>query len=777
VTAALAAAAEGGASQMAPDVTSPGTDSATGTPGSIDVADVPAADAAAPEAAITAEAAPTAAAAATSDAARLRTDRAAWDAFVAAAPNGSFPQLSAWADANAARGWRSARLVVDAPAGPVGAQLLIHAMRPGAFKRGYAARGPVAQQLDRPGLEAFTDALQRSARRARLSHVVIDPEIERGPFEGWLADAGWRRVPDIQITRTRIVDLRATEEQLWGGLRSSARWSVNRARRDGYVAEIAGAAGLDEFERLYRETATRVGFDPNAAFREVFAAFDQRASARLLLCRDATGVAVSTLLLLDCGSRVIERYGASSLQGSSSRANYLIKWEAIRSSRELGMAGYDMWGTDQEGLATFKASFGGFERTYVGAWELVTLRPVYLAMNGLQRVKHLGKLPLTPGTVAATNAAIAAASRSPQADDAAAQAGPIVAAIAREAPEGWDEHTVAAIGGHVMQGTAWAAHRRAQGAEPWFVTFTDGHCALVLVRRQRFVPGMLATVRRGPAAAGDSPEQLAVRIGALAQHLRQGGARELFVDPELDASPAYEAAMDAAGFRVTAEVQPSIHVMRLPLPRGTTEESAWSRIAKTTRQRIRAAEAAGTTVRHDEDGSMLPAFGRLLVSRADVLGITIAPELGYIAAWRRFIAAGHARLLVAEHDGAMVGGLLLYRQGGMHATAYSADDASTRRALPGTMHLVRWTAIREALADGATAIELGGVDLPGHREPPGVDEPNHGLYAHKASFGAEWVVRTPARAIELRPWAVRVAASQARLLATTRAARRRMRRS
>ena len=722
------------------------------------------------------EAALDASSTATPDAARLRTDRVAWDAFVAAAPNGSFPQLSAWADANAARGWRSARLVVDAPSGPVGAQLLIHAMRPGPFSHAYATRGPVAQRLDRPALDAFTEALHRSARRARLSHVVIDPEIEPGPFEGWLTDAGWHRLPDIQITHTRIVDLQVGEDVLWGGLRSSARWSVNRARRDGYRVEDAGAAGLDDFERLYRETASRVGFDPSAAFREVFAAFDRHAGARLLLCRDAAGVAVSTLLLIDCGSRVIERYGASSLQGSASRANYLIKWEAIRSSGQRGMASYDMWGTDQEGLATFKAAFGGFERAYVGAWELVTLRPVHAIMTGLLQVRHLGKVPVTPGTVAATNAALAARAAGTAASSAR-DAALGVSTISREAPDGWDERTVAAIGGHVMQGTAWADHRRAQGAETWFVTFRDGHGALVLIRRQRFVPGLLASVRRGPAAAGDTPARLAARIDELAEHLRGLGVREVFVDPELDASPAYETAMDAAGFRVAVEVQPSIHVMRLPLPPGTTQQSAWAGIAKTTRQRIRAAEAAGTTVRHDEDGSMLEAFGRLLVSRADVLGITIAPELGYIAAWRRFIAAGHARLLVAEHDGALVGGLLLYRQGGMHATAYSADDASARRALPGTMHLVRWTAIREALADGATAIELGGVDLPGHRQPPTADEPNHGLYVHKASFGAEWVVRTPARQQVLRPWAARVARSQGWLLGQTRAVRRHVRRA
>jgi len=84
------------------------------------------------------------------------------------------------------------------------------------------------------------------------------------------------------------------------------------------------------------------------------------------------------------------------------------------------------------------------------------------------------------------------------------------------------------------------------------------------------------------------------------------------------------------------------------------------------------------------------------------------------------------------------------------------------------MHLVRWTAIRDAIAEGASAIELGGVDLPGHREPPGPDDPNHGLYMHKSSFGAEWVVRTPARRLVLRPGAVRVAEVREEVLAAGR---------
>ncbi|MEO7665226.1 MAG: peptidoglycan bridge formation glycyltransferase FemA/FemB family protein, partial [Candidatus Limnocylindrales bacterium] len=72
-----------------------------------------------------------------------------------------------------------------------------------------------------------------------------------------------------------------------------------------------------------------------------------------------------------CGSRVVEPYGGMTEAGADSRANYLLKWEAIRSSREDGAATYDLWGLAHPGIAHFKAGFGGREIRYIGAWDLV----------------------------------------------------------------------------------------------------------------------------------------------------------------------------------------------------------------------------------------------------------------------------------------------------------------------------------------------------------------------------------------------------------------------
>jgi lipid II:glycine glycyltransferase (peptidoglycan interpeptide bridge formation enzyme) len=319
------------------------------------------------------------------DLARLRTDPMAWDAFVASTPSGSFPQQSAWAEANAGRAWRSTRVVVEAPGGPIGAQVLMHRMRPGPWSRAYAPRGPVAATLDAMSIAAFSAAVRELAKRERLSHVLIDPEIDRGAgLEAQLTEHGWREAGEIQINRTRVVDLGRDESDLWSDLRSSARWSVNRARRSGITVSDEGETGLADFERLYRETARRVGFAPEAAFQGVFTAFAKRGAARLLIARSSDGSPYATLMLIDCGSRVIEYYGASSAEGAQARANYLIKWEAINTSRERGMTLYDMWGTDVPGLAEFKQAFGGRDRTYVGAWELVTNRPAYLSLRGVR---------------------------------------------------------------------------------------------------------------------------------------------------------------------------------------------------------------------------------------------------------------------------------------------------------------------------------------------------------------------------------------------------------
>jgi lipid II:glycine glycyltransferase (peptidoglycan interpeptide bridge formation enzyme) len=213
-----------------------------------------------------------------------------------------------------------------------------------------------------------------------VSHLRIDPEIEAdGPLDadGSLRRAlrghGWRGSPPIQPETTRIIDLRADESALWGDLRKKWRQYVNRARTAGYRVVDAAEDRLPEFYAVYRETARRAGFliRTEAAYRDVWRAYRPTGQARLLFAEDAKGRPQAALFLVRAGPRVVEPYGGMTARGAEERANYLVKWEAIRTSKDQGATSYDLWGLATPGIAHFKTGFGGREVRYIGAWDLV----------------------------------------------------------------------------------------------------------------------------------------------------------------------------------------------------------------------------------------------------------------------------------------------------------------------------------------------------------------------------------------------------------------------
>ncbi len=344
----------------------------------------------------------------------LAPEVAAWDAFVAASNPGSYLQTSAWAEVKAPNGWTPLRFMGSLPAAGAaaratvegagsggadearfGVQMLLRRPRLFPWAFAYAPRGPVLGDWSPEVVAAFTSALRRSLDAApmRISHVRIEPEMEQdGPFdrEGQLRralrDSGWQASAAIQPPRTRQIDLRTDEEVLWGDLRKKWRQYVNKARKSGVRVVDASVDRLPEFYEIYRQTARRAQFIIRTydSYLTVWNAFAKLGMARLLMAEAPDGRPLATLFLLRVGDRVIEPYGGMTAEGAESRANYLLKWEAIRSSREQGAHSYDMWGISHEGIEHFKTGFGGREIRYVGAWDLILAPAGRLAFDAAQ---------------------------------------------------------------------------------------------------------------------------------------------------------------------------------------------------------------------------------------------------------------------------------------------------------------------------------------------------------------------------------------------------------
>ena len=108
-------------------------------------------------------------------------------------------------------------------------------------------------------------------------------------------------------------------------------------------------------------------------YERVWRLFAPGGHARLFFAT-LNGERVATLFHFTCGDRAAEAYGGMTDAGATSRANYLLKWEAIRAFKADGFAVYDLWGIATGGIAQFKEGFGGRRVDYVGARDL-SLRP------------------------------------------------------------------------------------------------------------------------------------------------------------------------------------------------------------------------------------------------------------------------------------------------------------------------------------------------------------------------------------------------------------------
>jgi lipid II:glycine glycyltransferase (peptidoglycan interpeptide bridge formation enzyme) len=314
------------------------------------------------------------------------TDRDAWNTFVEHAAYRSFPQLWEWGELRETSGWQPVRVAVgEDPNHPLaGAQVLMRQVPLVGWRLGYAPRGPLGQLEDPAVRKALFAALRELGQSEGVATLKVDPEASASdPLGAALLTAPWRDAAKVQPPRTRLLDLAPDEETLLAQMSKKHRQYVHKAERDGVtVTQLSPsttpdetATALADFYRIYADTAERAGFAARVQdyYERVWGLFAPAGHARLFFAvRD--GERVATLFHFTCGDRAAEAYGGMTDAGADSRANYLLKWEAIRAFRAQGFVSYDLWGIATGGIAHFKEGFGGRQVDYIGARDL-PLRP------------------------------------------------------------------------------------------------------------------------------------------------------------------------------------------------------------------------------------------------------------------------------------------------------------------------------------------------------------------------------------------------------------------
>ena len=185
------------------------------------------------------------------------------------------------------------------------------------------------------------------------------------------------------------------------------------------------------------------------------------------------------------------------------------------------------------------------------------------------------------------------------------------------------------------------------------------------------------------------------------------------------------------GWQPSAEQVQFRNTMTIDLTR--SEEEILSRMKQKTRYNVRLAERKGVNIRIGSERDIPQLY--LMYAETSVRdGFVIRDAAYYQYTWEKFIRSSMAKPLLADVDGEIVAGLILFIFAGKAWYLYGMSREAHRDKMPN--YLLQWEAIRQAKRAGCTSYDLWGA-------PDTFDENDSmwGVYRFKEGLGGR-VVRT-----------------------------------
>lgn len=123
------------------------------------------------------------------------------------------------------------------------------------------------------------------------------------------------------------------------------------------------------------------------------------------------------------------------------------------------------------------------------------------------------------------------------------------------------------------------------------------------------------------------------------------------------------------------------------------------------RQKIQRARLCGLKVRAAENGRDLKDFFELYLHTRRRLALPTQPYEFFQAIWDVYFPSGRVELLIAEHEGKPIAGLVNFKYKDRVSAEFAASDATALHMSPN--HLLFWETIRSACRDGFKVFDFG----------------------------------------------------------------------
>lgn len=303
---------------------------------------------------------------------------------------------------------------------------------------------------------------------------------------------------------------------------------------------------------------------------------------------------------------------------------------------------------------------------------------------------------------------------------------------------GWNAFLARTPGGSYQQTSLWGLAKLAGGYRARRFVLDDGNAivgGVQLLIRPLPLGGSIAYVPLGPVVGSASPDVVDDLIARIHWIAVQHKITYLAVQAPRG-QEALTAKLQAFGFSPSlVDVAPNASVL---LDLSQSLDTILSKMHKTTRYDIRAAQRKGITVREGSQND-LGVFRQLLLATATRQEFRTLNEKYLSEVWRLFSPGEHIKMFVAEFERKPVSAILAMAFG--DTATYWKGGWSGQHGNRYPNEALQWTAIRWAKAQGYRYYDLGGIPralakavLAGESVR---NQGNHSVGFYKLGFGGQ----------------------------------------
>ena len=291
-------------------------------------------------------------------------DKREWDDYVLE-HNGHPLQLWGWGDIKAAHGWKAYRLFLNNDDEEVigAVQLLIRRLPWPLRSLAYVPRGPIVSENNREVL------LEELAEYAKWAHHSVAVTIEPDSTE-YTVTQGWKKSANhILPARTIILDLTRPVPELLNDMAKKTRQYIRKSMAEAMkIKMVRTRAELDKCLAVYHATARRAKFSLHDD-QYYYDIFDKLGDHSPVFAAYVDDQPIAFLWLAISADTAFELYGGMNEMGQQLRANYALKWYAIRKCKEWELSRYDFGGLLDGGVTTFKRGWADAETELAGTFD------------------------------------------------------------------------------------------------------------------------------------------------------------------------------------------------------------------------------------------------------------------------------------------------------------------------------------------------------------------------------------------------------------------------